>query len=245
MPKQICTFTSTGQIVKKEIALATPTQTKLFVFEDDSSIGALELFPAVWQAAERLVSPNSDTRSHALEELLELGAVRLSPLVAYLIATRLTDPDLEFRARIVEVLGGALSPDDKGRPTPEIVRRHLAGYLSQMETTQIQMIVQAAALSFELSQYTARLLNLCPNAGNHLAEILGDRTAGLQARQEAAHLIGQVGFEEAVPMLKRVQRRIETRQAGQASMAFAPKFEEDDGALLPVIREALNLLAVG
>jgi hypothetical protein len=224
--------------------LATPTQPKLFILEEDISTGSLELFPTVWQAAENLSAPSKETRQVALEELGQLRAARLSPLIAYLLATRLTDPDLDVRVGVVEALGNVLSPDVQGRPAPETVRSHLVGYLSQMNANQVLAIIHVGSLSYELSHHTARLMNLCPNAGSYLAEMLADRTLTLDVRIEAAHLIGQVGFVDAVPMLKRIQRRIESRQAGQTSMGFAPKLSEDEGALLPMIREALDLLTL-
>ena len=84
--------------------MATPTQLKLIDFEHEISTGNVELFPSVWQATENLAAQEERTRHLALDELLKLGAPRLSPLVAYNVATRLRDPVLSFRSRIVESL---------------------------------------------------------------------------------------------------------------------------------------------
>ena len=98
------------------------SQPALFDFSEPSS-GAMELFPAVWSAAEDLTSPEAATRRAGLERLVEMGAPRLSPLIAYLLATRLTDPDLNLRTSVVQVLSDVLAPNKQGHSSPEAVSR--------------------------------------------------------------------------------------------------------------------------
>jgi len=74
------------------------TQPRLFGPESNST-GSAELFPAIWNAAEDLANMVPAVRRLALECLENTGAARISPLVSYLIATRLCDPDLECVAR--------------------------------------------------------------------------------------------------------------------------------------------------
>ena len=48
------------------------------------------------------------TNSHASairEELIELDAARYSPVVSYILVTRVLEPDVELRAKIIEILG--------------------------------------------------------------------------------------------------------------------------------------------
>ena len=85
------------------------SQLMLFDFTDTAS-GALEIFPEVWGALEKLTSPDLLERRDALDCLIVLDAPRLSPLVTYLVATRIFDPDLELRYKVVDVLGKILSP---------------------------------------------------------------------------------------------------------------------------------------
>ena len=80
----------------------------------DSATGLLELFPAVWTAAENLIAPEIEQRRLALEELERMGALRFSVLVVYLLATRLEEPDLPLRVKILELLGELLLPDAPG-----------------------------------------------------------------------------------------------------------------------------------
>ena len=60
-----------------------------------------------------------------MQQLVELNAPRLSPLVAYLAATRLSDPDLEMRHQVVLVLGELLTVDKEGRMADEMVRQYI------------------------------------------------------------------------------------------------------------------------
>ena len=99
------------------------SQPVLFTFTD-SATGVAELFPEVWSALEELTSPVVDVRLSALDRLLAIDAPRLSPLVAYVLATRLDDPEIEVRFRVVQALGDVLAPQDSSLETPEIVRRH-------------------------------------------------------------------------------------------------------------------------
>ncbi|MBN2146036.1 MAG: hypothetical protein JW726_01565 [Anaerolineales bacterium] len=208
----------------------------------EAATGTLELFPAVWSAAEELVSPESSTRHKGLDRLLEMGAARLSPLVAYLFATRLSDTDLHLRVRVVYALGSLMVPDVKGYVAPEPVRRYLAQALSQMRTRQIFALLEVAVEDPGAANVVARLLNACPYAGSHLAEILVERKNPVPIRRTAARLIGLVGYLDAIPALERLLSRIEARRAGQQSMPFAPPTASDEADLYPAIKEALARL---
>jgi hypothetical protein len=217
------------------------SQSALFDFSDTST-GAVELFPAVWSAAEGLSSPELNVRHTSLDTLVNLGAPRLSPLVAYLLATRLFDPDLGLRSRIVVILGELLARDREGHKTPELVRSYLIAYLSQMRTRLVYGLMQVAVHDSNTKQYIARLLNACPYAGEHLADILSDRKVPLTIRLQAAYFIGQVGYLDVIQDLERLASRLESRLMGQQAMPFAPHSEPDETVLLPAIHNTLTIL---
>jgi hypothetical protein len=208
----------------------------------EASIGSVELFPAVWSAAERMADPEAKTRLEALQQLVELNAPRLSPLVAYLAATRLSDPDLEMRHQVVLVLGELLTVDKEGRMADEMVRQYITTYLSQMRTRLVFSLLQVAEKYEDADANIARLLNACPFAGEHLVEILSDRASAVSIRKKAIFFVGLVGFLDAIPALERLVTRLEARQNGQQSMSFAASSVVEEGALLPVIRQALASL---
>jgi hypothetical protein len=209
---------------------------------NDPSTGALELFPAVWSAVEDLASQDVQTRLSALDRLNELHAPRFSPLVAYFIATRIIDPDLTLRAKVVRTLGEVLKPDDQGRTTPDTVRSHLNAYLSQMRTRPIYALLELSVTDPSLDEHIARLLNFNPFGSNHLIAILTDRKVLMPIRKKATQMIGLVGYLDAIPALERLQSRLETRLNGQQSMSFVTPATPEETELLPEVRNTLNLL---
>jgi HEAT repeat protein len=224
-----------------DLSLPQILQPPLFQF-GEASAGAMELFPAVWSACEELAAPDATARHKGLDRLLELGAPRLSPLVTYLLTTRLADPDTGLRARVVQALGALLLPDLEGRPAPEPVRRHLVAALTQMRTRSIYALLEVAYDGADTAACVARLLNVCPYAGGHLVEILNERKLPLTVRRAAVDFIGSVGYLEAIPALERLATRLEARLGGQQSMPFAPPVVQDETDLLPVVQAALAML---
>jgi HEAT repeat protein len=208
----------------------------------DQTTGAVELFPAVWSAAEDLISPDINTRLDGLDMLLKLNAPRLSPLVAYLLVSRITDPDITLRTRIVNALGELLMADHEGRITPEPVRRCLMRYLNQMRTRPIFSLLEVVNHFPQEKDNVARIFNTCSNAGRHLADILADRKAPVKIREQAAYYIGLVGYLDAIPALERLSSRLESRLSGQQAMSFAPISATEEVKLLPAIRDTLTLL---
>jgi hypothetical protein len=229
-----------GEAMDKENQTSSPPQPLLFNLGESSA--KIELFPAVWGAAEDLTSPDTRVRTDALERLKDLEAPRFSPLVAYLLATRLTDSDVDFRAKIIELLGEVLSLDRQGQPAPENVRQTLNAYLAQMRTRHTFAILQVIAEHPSLEKHAANLLNACPYAGNHLADILSDRKSPLSVRKQAGRMIGRVGFLDALPALERLSARLEARLHGQRAMPFAPIPSAEELDLLPVVHTAMTLL---
>jgi hypothetical protein len=208
----------------------------------DTVTEAVELFPAVWRAAEALTMPEPGTRLYALERLNKLNAPRISPLVAYLVATRIDDPDIEMRIEAIRTLGLVLVQDEEGKLATDTVRYHLSSYLSQMRTRQVYSLLQAIVHQPDILDHVARLLDDCPYGGNHLVEILSSRKVQLAIRQEAVRLIGIVGYLDAIPALERMLIRLESRIQGQQAMSFIPLTGVDDSALLPEIQIALKKL---
>ena len=212
------------------------------LFPLGESTGNVELFPAVWSAAEFLCRPELSERTTGLDRLVELKAARFSPLVAYLLATRLTDTEMEFRVRVVRALGDLFFPDEEGSPTPQDVRRVVSGYLSQMRTRKVYALLQVVIEEPGLTEHVARLLDVCPYAGNHLADIVADRTIKQDIREQAVLAIGRVGFLDVLPALERLETRLESRVNGQRAMPFAPPSTEDEAELLPAVQRTIAAL---
>jgi hypothetical protein len=208
----------------------------------ESSKGAVELFPAVWAAAEGLAHPEVQVRANSLQRLEALGAARLSPLVAYLLATRIMEPELPLRSRVIRLLAGVLQPDANGDPSPQEVRQHLIHALSQMRTRRVYCLLEALAAEPAIEADLVRLFSACSFAGTTLVELLGDRCHPLPIRFAAARMIGSVGYLEALPAVERLKLRLEARSNGQQAMPFAPPDENDEVALLPAVQHAAEML---
>jgi hypothetical protein len=216
-------------------------QLSLFGSEAGSR-GLLEIFPAVWSACEEVIAPDASLRSRGIHQLRETGAARLSPLVAYVLSTRITDPDLTVRAGVVEILGDLFLPDDEGRYASMKVRQVMTWNLGAMRTRQIFALVEVVALYPHLASQAGQLLNACSYAGKHLVDIMWARNNALDIRRQAIHLIQTVGYLDAIPDLERLETKLEMSQEGQQSMPFAPALEGPDGELLPIIKLALETL---
>lgn len=215
-------------------------QPQLFLLEE--STGTIELFPAVWGALEDLMKEDANIRRSALEELIELDAARFSPVVSYILVTRVVEPNVGIRAMIIQTLGNVLLPDKKGFPAPEDVRSSLHHYLSSFRTRQIFALLEASAEYEFIEDHTARLLNACRFAGSHMIELVIDPKIPLKVRKQAALMIGKIGYLETLPALERMAGRLEARIAGQTSMNFASQKESKDSELLPDIEEAIRVL---
>jgi hypothetical protein len=226
--------------VEQEALLVS--QLPLFEFGDITT-GMVELFPTVWGAAESLSSAEAKKRQQGLDLLVKCGSTRLSPLVNYVIFTRITDPDMELRALVVQALAAVLTPDEKGRPAPEPVRQHLVAQLARLRTREIYALAQLLAYNPELMPQVARLMNSCPFAGHHLADLASSRKAPLEIRRYAIRLAGEVGYCDMIPTLERMLARLETRVNGQQTMSFAPPAGLEDAELLPDVKGALDKLS--
>lgn len=221
-------------------------QPALFDLGEPSS-GTLELFPAVWGAAESLTYSDANARRAAMDRLDEMGAPRLSPLVAYMIATRLQDSDMAVRLRAIRIIGeviaGGMSfTKENLRHASEAVRSHLTAHLAQMRTRQIYALLQASEADPGCEAYVTAILKACCFAGAHLGNILADRRVALQIRKQAAHYISRVGYLDVLPVLERLAGRLEGRVNGQQAMPFASPGKDDEIALLPLIHNVLNVL---
>ncbi len=191
-----------------------------------------------WHSAQALVSPNLAARRDGLEQLLALQVFERSPLLIYLLATCITEPDIDLRRLVVRSLAQVL---DAG-PMESQVFVYLTAYLSQMRTRQIYALLQLAASDSEMEPAVTRLLSVCSFAGNQLSAILLDRQVPLEIRRQAVRLVGQIGYLDAVTALERLQARLESKMPPQQSLAALEIDAGDELNLLPLLQEALAAL---
>lgn len=196
---------------------------------------------AVWSALEALTAPELEIREQGFDKLVELDAVRRSPLAVYVLATRLLEPDLALRRAVVHCLAELISPARQSPPVAGVVLTYLHSYLSQMRKRPIFALLQVAEFDPESSPQVGALLKACSFAGTQLAQILSDHSTPVPIRRQAVTFTSQFGFLVAVPALERMVRRLESRPA-EETFKLASSEQEDEASLLPYMKEALEKL---
>ena len=209
----------------------------------ESVTNIVELFPAVWQATEYLTSPELSTRQRGIDALLELGAQMVSPLVAYMVTTCLSDPDIYLRRRVAIIVADLLTSDLNNKQNPEEVRKVVIYYLHNMNEATVFGLLEVAVADPQVERSIYHIFNGCPYVGRYLGDILSQWKNSLSIRQKAIYFIGLVGYLEALPVLERLFNRLEARQNGQFAMSFAPPKIKSDDDLLPYLRVAMDQLS--
>lgn len=212
-----------------------------FLELDKTITGTAELFPTVWRALEGIASPDVEERNSSLDILVESDAPRLSPLVAYVLATRLIDPDIKFRARVIKTLGNVIAPVD-GDPPSSAVRQHLKAHCKVIGRGTVLAVLEVAAVDPSIELAVVAIFNLCSHAGAILTDLISDRKVPVSLRKQAIEYIGRVGFIEAIPHLERLDDRLTARSNDQKRMPFAPPSDLDESTLIIPIQTTLTLL---
>jgi hypothetical protein len=208
----------------------------------ESVTNVVELFPAVWQATENLTAPDPTARQHGLDILLELGAQKVSNLVAYMIATCLNDPDISIRQQVAIVLADLLVIDKSGNQAPDEVRKVVVNYLHNTNEAMVYGLLEAVLGNEQVEKSIYHIFNACPYIGRYLGDILNQWKNPLPIRQKAIYYVGLVGYLEALTIMERLFNRLEARQNGQYLMSFAPPSSKTDDELLPYLRVAIDRL---
>jgi HEAT repeat protein len=225
--------------------VGTQAQPRLISLEIPEAQATLELFPGVWQAAEQLGSLDVKLRHKALDDLLRANAPRISPLVAYLLTTRILDPDFNIRMRIVESLANVMRRDAEGRYAVDSVRSHVISGLSYFGDATVLALLELALKDEVMVSHISKLLNFIPQAGNYLRDVAGSRDKKIEIRRMAIFFIGKIGYVDAASELIRLRNRIEAKQEGQKRMPFAPPASEDtEEGLIQEIKKTLSVLRI-
>jgi hypothetical protein len=199
-----------------------------------------ELLPVVWNATECLASPDVLTRQHGIDIILEIGAHKESPLVAFMIATRLGDENIYIRRRVIYILSELITWEPANRQDEDVIRLTVTNYLHTMSENMIFGLLEVAVMDSGAEKPIYDILNACPFAGKYLGNILVEWKNPLVIRQKAIYFIGKVGYTEMLPVLERLLDRLETRKNGQFSMSFAPSTSRSDEDIMPYLRIAIN-----
>ena len=196
----------------------------------------------VIQAAENLVSPRVVKREAALDYLMKGDYGRKSPLIAYLIATRISDPDLEFRFHVIQAIGKILSPDSEGNLAAEAVISHLHLVIAYLNKGQILDILAVADQYILAESGIVEILKISSYAGSILSDIVNDQKVPVSIRQQAIYYCGEVGFLDTIHTLEGLQRRVDKRKLNEDG-THKQKRAQIEALLYPFALAALDKLS--
>ena len=194
-----------------------------------------------WPTLEGLISSDRNQREMALEELGMFPDVQDQPLVVYLLATRLFDPDIQLRFQAVQMLGNLLAADSTGRRMPERSLKVLAEYTSQMEKGQLIKLLEVSVNYLAAEESILEILKLCSYAGKAMGGILNDRRLPVMIRQQAIYFCGEVGFLVTMTAIENLIQRIE-KDRNRTGLAASRKKLRDQETLYPYAVAALGKL---
>ena len=196
----------------------------------------------VIQAAENLVSPRVVKREAALDYLMKGDYGRKSPLIAYLIATRISDPDLEFRFHVIQAIGKILSPDSDGNLTAEVIVSHLHLVVAYLNKGQILDILAVADQYILAEKGIVEIFKLSSYAGSILSDIVNDQKIPVSIRQQAIYYCGEVGFLDTIPTLEGLKSRVDKRKLNEDG-THKQKRARAEAFLYPFALAALDKLS--
>jgi hypothetical protein len=216
-------------------------QLPLFTYGEPSE-NISELLPMIWDACEALVAQDATLRQHGIDALLEIGAQRGSPLVAFMIATLINDPNIYIRRRTVYILADLINKPIGVKPPHEEIRMTVLNFLRKMAEDSIYGLLEVVVMDPQVETAIYRIFTACPPAGKYLANIISEWNYPLQIRQKAIQMVGLVGYTEAYPTLRRMLDRLEARHEGQFAMAFVPSSIRSDEDIIPYLQDAVQKL---
>jgi len=189
----------------------------------------------VWRHAQALISPELFERKDGFQRLIELNIINKSPLITYLLATRIKEVDITLRAYIVNVLANILESKIQRDEAIEVTKHTLVEYLSQIGKREIHALIQLVEVDPFTNENIVRIMCSSSCAGDYLNDIASDRKESINIRQLAITLLGKIGYLDAISDLERLENRIMNRVNPNS-------IGSEEKLLLPQIADALALL---
>jgi hypothetical protein len=189
----------------------------------------------IWRFTQALTSPELFERKDGFQRLIELNIINKSPLITYILATRINEVDITLRAYIVNVLANILEQNIRGDENIELTKLTLVDYLSQIGKREIHALIQLVEVDPFANENIVKIMCSSSCAGDYLNKIASDRQATLNIRQLAITLLGEIGYLDAIPDLERLENRIKSRDNPNS-------IGSEEKQLLPQIADALALL---
>ncbi len=187
-----------------------------------------EWTPEIWQSAEKLASPINAEREKALNYLTDQGAPQKSPLIAYLMVTMISEPELETRFHAIQALGSMIVNDSESDFCDGRVLEYIQAYLTRINRDQILDLLAVAVQYLSAEQSLIELFKLCSYAGDILNGIVNDRKLPVLIRQSAIYFCGEVGYLETITTIQGLVNRIERRDMVQGKSEDRKRIKDED-----------------
>jgi len=195
----------------------------------------------LWETAEDLISPDSYLRESALDQLKEIDGVGRSPLIAYLLVSRISEPELEIRLHLIQLLGSLVDYDSPGPHLTDQALGIAKEALDQINKFQLLKLMEVSDSYLAAESAIKSILKLSSYAGAVLSGIVNDWKLPISIRQQAVFYCGEGGYLSSKPTLQNLIQRVE-KTRNRPGGGSERKKNRDDEFLYPYVVSALEKL---
>jgi hypothetical protein len=195
----------------------------------------------LWETAEGLLSPDPNIRESSLDNLEEIDCFYRSPLIASLLVSRISEPDLEIRFHLIQLLGSLVDFDSSGQHFDNQALVFAKDAIDQMGKIQLIRMLEVSDSYLTAEGAIRNILKLSSYAGVVLNGIVNDRKLPVSLRQQAVYYCGEVGYLSSRTTLQNFVQRVDksrTRPGGGRER----KKSRDEEFLYPFVISALEKL---
>jgi hypothetical protein len=195
----------------------------------------------LWDTAEGLLSPDPNIRESSLDRLNEIDGYSRSPLIAYLLVSRTSEPDLEIRFHLIKLLGTLVDYDSPGQHFTDQALVFAQEALDQIDKPRLIKIMEVSDNYLTAERAISHILKLSSYAGVGLSGIVNDWKLPVSLRQQAIFYCGEVGFLSSRPTLQNLIQKVE-KFRNRTGAASERKKSRDEEYLYPYVISALEKL---
>ena len=195
----------------------------------------------LWETAEGLISPDPFLRESALDQFKEIDGLYRSPLIAYLLVSRISEPDLEIRFHLIQLLGSLVDYDSPGQHLTDQALSIAKDALDQMKKNQLIMLLEVSDSYLAAESAIKSILRLSSYAGVILSGIVNDLKLPVSIRQQAVYYCGEGGYIISRPTLQNLIQRVEKTRNRPGGGSERKKNREDE-ILYPYVVSAMEKL---
>ncbi len=195
----------------------------------------------LWETTEGLFSPDPNIRESSLDNLKEIDGFYRSPLIASLLVSRISEPDLEIRFHLIQFLGSLVDFDSSGQHFTNQALVFAKNALDQMGKIQLIRLLEVSDCYLTAERAIRNILKLSSYAGVGLSGIVNDRKLPVSLRQQAVFFCGEIGYLSSRTTLQNFVQRVDksrTRPGG----GHERKKSRDEEFLYPFVISALEKL---